>query len=312
MLRRWAPPRTDDKLARMQPHQRLPLTALKTFESAARLLSFKAAAQELCVTPQSVSGQIRQLEAEWGCQLFTRMTRQIVLTDAGRSLARVVNRALNDIRKEVDTFILQNRKTVTLAVGPIFGSRWLLPRMGKFQQLHPHIDLVLHHSPRITSAEQMETMVMIDWGDGDWLGLHASRLFEVTFMPTLSPALLERLGGLKQPADLARYPIIHKWDREEWTSWLRLVGLDDLKFAQEVTMRDSNIVLQAALDGHSVFMGIFPLVRGEVEAGRLVCPFDTAYHPSRAYHLLTRPGARDTPEVRAVCEWIESQALVTT
>jgi LysR family glycine cleavage system transcriptional activator len=296
----------------MQPHQRLPLTALRTFESAARLLSFKAAAEELCVTPQSVSGQIRQLESEWGCLLFTRKTRQIVLTDAGRSLAQVVNRALNDIRKEMDTFALQNRKTVTLAVGPIFGARWLLPRMDKFRLLHPHIDVVLHHSPRITSAEQMETMVMIDWGNGDWLGLHAMRLFEVTFMPTLSPALLARLGGLKEPSDLARYPVVHKWDREEWASWLSLVGLGALRFAQEVTMRDSNIVLQAALDGHSVIMGIFPLIRSEVDSGRLVCPFDIEYHPTRAYYLLTRPGARNTPEVRAVCEWIESEAGLTS
>jgi LysR family transcriptional regulator, glycine cleavage system transcriptional activator len=292
----------------MQPHQRLPLNALRTFESAARLLSFKAAADELCVTPQSVSSQIRQLEAEWGVQLFTRKPRQISLTDAGRSLAQVVNRTMNELRREMDTFALRNRKTVTLAVGPIFGARWLLPRMDSFRKLYPNIDLVLHHSPRITSAEQMESMVMIDWGNGDWPGLHAKRLFEVTFMPTLSPALLQRLGGMQEPSDLARYPAVHKWDREEWVSWLRLVGLDALRFAHEVTMRDSNIVLQAALDGHSVIMGTFPLISAEVEAGRLVCPFDIAYHPTRAYHVLTRPGARSTAEIRAVCEWIESEA----
>ena len=292
----------------MQPHQRLPLNALRTFESAARLLSFKAAAQELCVTPQSVSSQIRQLEAEWGVLLFTRRPRQISLTDAGRSLAQVVNRTFNELRREMDTFALQNRKTVTLAVGPIFGARWLLPRMDSFSRLYPHIDLVLHHSPRITSAEQMETMVMIDWGNGDWLGLNAKRLFEVTFTPTLSPALLTKFGGLKDPSDLVRYPVIHKWDREEWASWLDLVGLGALRFAHEVTMRDSNIVLQAALDGHSVIMGIFPLIRSEIDAGRLVCPFDIAYHPTRAYYLLTRPGARGIAEVRAVCDWIEAEA----
>jgi len=288
--------KTVDILSFMQPHQRWPLNALRTFESAARLLSFKAAAEELCVTPQSVSSQIRQLEAEWGVLLFTRRPR--------------LNRTLNELRKEMDTFALQKRKSVTLAVGPIFGARWLLPRMNKFRSLHPHIDLVLHHSPRITSAEQMETMVMIDWGNGDWLGLNAKRLFEVTFMPTLSPALLTRLGGLKEPSDLARYPVIHKWDREEWASWLGLVGLGALRFAHEVTMRDSNIALQAALEGHSVIMGIFPLISAEIESGRLVCPFDIAYHPTRAYYLLTRPGGGGTAEVKAVCEWIESEALL--
>jgi LysR family glycine cleavage system transcriptional activator len=88
------------------------------------------------------------------------------------------------------------------------------------------------------------------------------------------------------------------------------VGLGALRFAHEVTMRDSNIVLQAALDGHSVIMGIFPLIQSEIDSGRLVCPFNMAYHPTRAYYLLTRPGARGTPEVRDVCDWIEAEACL--
>jgi LysR family glycine cleavage system transcriptional activator len=116
---------------------------------------------------------------------------------------------------------------------------------------------------------------------------------------------------LNEPADLARYPVVHKWDREEWASWMALVGLGALRFAQETTMRDSNIVLQAALDGHSVIMGTFPLIQSEVESGRLICPFDIEYHPTRAYYLLTRPGSRNSAEVRAVCEWIEAEASLS-
>ena len=77
-------------------------------------------------------------------------------------------------------------------------------------------------------------------------------------------------------------------------------------------MRDSNIVMQAALDGQSVIMGTFALIRSEVESGRLVCPFKTEYHPVRAYHFLTRPGARDAPVVNALCTWIEAEARMTS
>jgi len=70
----------------MQSRTRLPLTALRSFEAAARLLSFKKAAEELHVTPTSVSNQIRDLESDWGCPLFIRQTRRVILTDAGRSL----------------------------------------------------------------------------------------------------------------------------------------------------------------------------------------------------------------------------------
>jgi LysR family glycine cleavage system transcriptional activator len=172
--------------------QRLPLTALRSFEAAARLLSFKAAAEELRVTPTSVSNQIRQLELDWGCLLFVRKTRKVFLTDAGRSLARVMSRAFDDIRAEVETHISTNRKTVTLAVGPIFGARWLIPRLSKFYRLNPNIELVLHHSPRITNAEQLVATIAVDWGIGDWQGLDAHRLLDVIYRPVLSPALLFR------------------------------------------------------------------------------------------------------------------------
>ena len=296
------------KIDAMQSRAHLPLTALRSFEAAARLLSFKAAAEELRVTPTSVSNQIRQLESDWGCPLFIRHTRRVVLTDAGRSLSRVMSRAFDDIRAEVDAHAKTRRKTVTLAVGPIFGSRWLIPRLSRFYRQNPQIELVLHNSPRITSAEQLLSMVGVDWGTGEWTGLDAKRLFEIVYRPSFSPALLKELGGIEGPADLARYPIIHQWDREEWNAWLRLVGHSDLKFTQETTMRDSNLVLQAALDGHGVMMGTYPFLLPEVDAGRLVCPFDTDLHPARSYHLIHRPGARALPEVEAVCAWLEAEA----
>lgn len=295
----------------MQSRLRLPLTALRSFESAARLLSFKAAAEELGVTPTSVSNQIRQLESDWGCQLFVRKTRRVVLTDAGRSLSQVMSRAFDEIRTEVESHITKTRRTVTLAVGPIFGSRWLIPRLDRFYRQYPNIDLVLHNSPRITSAEQLTSMIGVDWGTGQWTGLDAHRLFEIVYIPSLSPRLLKERGGMAQPADLARYPIIHQWDREEWNAWFRLVGLPDLRLTQETTMRDSNIVVQAAIDGQGVIMGSYPFLSGEVEAGRLVCPFDVVLHPLRAYYLINRPGARVLPEVHAVCNWIESEAAIS-
>lgn len=290
---------------------RLPLTSLRSFEAAARLLSFKGAAEELRVTPTSVSNQIRQLEKDWGCLLFVRKTRQVILTDAGRSLARVTSRAFDDIRTEVEAHIASYRKTVTLAVGPIFGSRWLIPRLSKFYRLNPTIELVLHHSPRITSAEQLATTIAVDWGTGDWSGLEVTRLLATVYIPVLSPKLLKEQGGLDKPADLARYPVIHQQDRGDWQAWLKLMGESDLKFAQETIMVDSNIATQAAIDGHGVALGVFPFIRSEVDAGRLLCPFDVELKPERSYHMLIRPGARAVPEVDAVCAWLQAEAALS-
>ena len=294
-----------------QSRARLPLTRLRSFEAAARLLSFKAAAEELNVTPTSVSIQIRQLESDWGCQLFLRKTRKVMLTDAGRSLARVTSRAFDDIRAEVENHISTKRKTVTLAVGPIFGSRWLVPRLSDFYRSHPMIELVIHQGPRITNSEQLQAMVGIDWGIGDWAGLEARRLFDVRYSPVLSPALLKLHGPVKKVGDLARFPIIHQWDREEWNAWLRLAGIKGMAFAHETIMRDSNHALQAAIEGQGVILGTFPLVNKDVASGQLVQLFPIELQPPRGYHLLTRPGSRALHEVNAVCSWIEAQSART-
>ncbi len=290
---------------------RLPLTALRTFEAAARRLSFKDAAEELNVSATTVSNQIRELEHDWGCLLFVRKPRQVVLTDAGRSLAKVISRAFDDIRAEVEAHVTVLRKTVTLAVGPIFGTRWLIPRLSKFYRAHPKIELVLLHSPRITSAEHMVATIAVDWGSDGWSGLEARHLLGLEYRPVLSPRLLESQGPLTNPSDLARLPIIHQQDRTEWHAWLKLAGVPELRFVQETIIVDSNVVVQAAVDGQGVALGPFPLIYGEVEAGRLICPFDLKLHPARAYHLLTRPGARTLPEVKSVCDWIEAEAAAS-
>lgn len=287
---------------------RLPLTALRSFEAAARRLSFKDAAEELRVSATTVSNQIRSLEREWGCALFIRKTRQVALTDAGRSLAQVVSRAFEDIRNEVEAYTAAPRKTVTLAVGPIFGARWLAPRLTRLTQAHPRIDLTVVHSPRITSADHLHAAIAVDWGAGDWRGLDARHFLSLYYQPVMCPALLRDLGPLTTPADLTRVTIIHQNDRSEWYNWLKCAGYPQLRFPRETTIVDTNLVVQAAIDGHGVALGAFPLIDSDVTSGRLTCPFDIRLHPTRSYHILTRPGARADPAIRAICEWIEAEA----
>jgi LysR family glycine cleavage system transcriptional activator len=292
-------------------YQRLPLTALRTFEAAARLQSFKQAAQELNVTPATVSNQIRRLEQDWDCPLFVRKTRQLVLTDTGRSLARVVSRAFEDIKTEIDAQVTRVRKTVTLAVGPIFASRWLIPRLNRFRSLHPHIELLLHHGPRITAAANMHTDIAVDWGEGGWSGLDAVHLFNVCYRPILSPLLARQLGPISKPADLARFTILHQHDRSEWRAWLKLAGVPDLELAEETVIDDSNVIVQAAIDGQGVALGTFPFLQSEVDNGRLVCPLQITLKPKRSYHLLARAGVGKSAEVEAVFTWLQKEAAAS-
>lgn len=288
--------------------RKLPLTALRTFEVAARRLSFKDAADELCVSATTVSNQIRELERDWRCKLFIRKTRAVVLTDEGRSLSRVLTKAFDDIRAEVEVYGQSTRKTVTLAVGPIFGTRWLVPRLAQFRSDLPNIELILHDSPRITDAVMMGTHLAVDWGEGSWSGLQNYHLMDITYAPVLSKALMAERGGLKSPKNLARYTIIHQRDRSEWAAWLALAGCAGLTLKEEITITDTNTVMHAALEGQGVSLGIFPFVDQELKAGKLVKPFDIELKPTRSFYLLAKPSSERTPEVASVIRWLLDQA----
>ena len=288
--------------------RKLPLTALRTFEVAARRLSFKDAADELCVSATTVSNQIRELERDWRCKLFIRKTRAVVLTDEGRSLSRVLTKAFDDIRAEVEVYGQSTRKTVTLAVGPIFGTRWLVPRLAQFRSDLPNIELILHDSPRITDAVMMGTHLAVDWGEGSWSGLQNYHLMDITYAPVLSKALMAERGGLKSPKNLARYSIIHQRDRSEWAAWLARAGCAGLTLKEEITITDTNTVMHAALEGQGVSLGIFPFFDQELKAGKLVKPFDIELKPTRSFYLLAKPSSERTPEVASVIRWLLDQA----
>lgn len=290
---------------------RLPLTALRAFEAAARSLSFKVAAAELGVTPASVSNQIRQLEKSWACLLFVRKTRQLELTAQGHALFTVVAQAFSGLSQGIEaldfTGYSAGVKQVTLAVGPLFGARWLAPRLGHWYAQHPQYVLALHQAEPIRHAHQLQTTAAIAWGDGHWPGLHAQRLLDCWFAPVLSPALLEKHAGLAAAADLARYPVVHQQTRTDWSAWMAQAEAGTVQFLRETVMADANMAIQAAIDGQGVALGVFPLVQGDIDAGRLVCPLDKPLRTADNYYLLTRPEDQHRREVQAMATWMAAQ-----
>ncbi|MEP4038031.1 LysR substrate-binding domain-containing protein [Pseudophaeobacter sp.] len=285
----------------------LPLTALRTFEAAARHLSFKEAAEELCVSATAVSNHVRQLEKDWDCKLFHRQTRAVTLTERGRSLSQVLTRSFADIRDEVENNVLTSPKRVTLAVGPIFGSRWLGPRLARFAKAHPEIELIVHHGPRITDAEQMKTDLAVDWGDGNWRNLYATEILNARYSPVISPDLAAQHPALTQPSQLAKLPILHQQDRSEWRNWFELAGCPDIDLDSEVIIEDSNMVQRAVKDGQGIALGVFPLMDAEVKSGQLIKPFDIDLLPSRSFYLLSRREVRKDATVQTVLDWIRDE-----
>lgn len=198
-------------------------------------------------------------------------------------------------------------------MGPLFGSRFLIPRLASFRLQHPDIALALHQGQHITQAQQLGTDVAIDWGHGgpdtgEWPGLHAERLLGVAYVPVLSPLLAQQWGPLHTVADLAKLPIVHQQTKDDWNAWFALCGYPHPTLAQETVMADSNMAMQAAVDGHGVALGALAMVQTDLQAGRLVCPFPTALRPAQAYFMVTRPNVSNTPAVQALCAWLLRQA----
>src|SRR3546814_3825126 len=132
-----------------------PLPALRTFEVAARHLSFTRAAAELHVTQGAVSQQIKQLEASLGFPLFHRSPRGLSLTDKGEELAATAESAFRRLFDKVDELCQKGDGGIlTVSTSPSLAVKWLIPRLGSFYQGHPEVDLRIRPDPAVVGSEE--------------------------------------------------------------------------------------------------------------------------------------------------------------
>lgn len=275
--------------------------SLRSFEAAARQMSFKRAAEELYVTPTAISHQVKALEQRLGCRLFERRTRQVELTRQGQELYATLRRAFTDIDTCLERIRRQGaREVVTLGLGPIIGTRWLAPRLGDFWQRYPDIDLRLHHTafPLLPGTDQFD--LAIAWGDGSWPRMRVVPFMQIEVTPVLSPSMAPPAS----PADLLEYPLLHQRDRQGWRQWFEAAGVDTGGSEPGTVVEDANLVLQTALNGQGVALGILPFVNEDIREGRLLRPFELAIDPGLAYYLIDPKSRRDKPPVHAVRNWL--------
>src|SRR6201985_1344538 len=160
----------------MHPHLP-PLNALKAWEAAARHKSFTRAAEELCVTQGAVSHQVKALEAELGIKLFNRERQRLIITDAGRDYLSVVRDALERIAMGTERLVQrQSSGMLTVSTSPDFAAKWLVPRLGRFAEAHPAIDLRVSATMHHVDFAREDVDLAVRHGAGNWDGLDAVRL----------------------------------------------------------------------------------------------------------------------------------------
>src|SRR5271167_1714770 len=176
----------------MDQRRRLPpLNALRAFESAARHLNFSRAADELSVTPGAVSQQIQNLEDYIGVALFKRTPKGLLLTDPAQTALPALREAFDRLAEAASmlTAAVDGRR-LTVSVAPSFAAKWLVPRLGRFEALHPQVDVWVSAGLELVDFNSGEVDVAIRYGAGRYPGLEVMRLMQETVIAVASPELL--------------------------------------------------------------------------------------------------------------------------
>lgn len=299
----------------MSPRRLPPLGALRAFEAAARMSSFKKAAAELSVTPGAVSQQVRGLEDQLGVKLFVRTARAVTPTEGGARLQRALTAAFLSMRQAVDEARPDQRRELRLHASSAINGKWLLPRLHRFAQRYPDQPVAIQSSDEPAGFDGDVVDVAIQLAVATDPSLFSVRLCDEHVLPLASPALVQRLT-LRAPRDLARAPLLHDLscaafaDAPDWAGWFERVGLDPAGAARGVRFDRSaaDHALDAAANGAGVVLGRRFLARSDMLVGRLVAPCGPAIRLQAGYVLTCRRGEETKPDIAAFINWMVEEA----
>lgn len=297
------------------------LNALRAFEASARHQSFSAAAGELHVTPAAVGQLVRSLEDWLGTGLFVRNTigkTRLVLTETAL-------RALPDIRAGFDRLSLglerlrepEGSGVLTVTVSPAFASKWLLPRLERFQVLSGDIDVRLEIDSRPLDFVSHEVDIGVRFGAGHWPGLKADRLMDEEVYPVCAPEWASRFRQLEHPAELQGVPLIHDVSMPgnpgfpTWATWFGRFGVAEPVPQRGLKINNSAAVLQAAAEGRGVALARSVMAGDDVAAGRLLRLLpQVGFASSLAYYVVYRPECAELPGLVAFRDWLLREAAL--
>lgn len=287
------------------------LTALRSFEAAARHLSFTKAAEELHVTPAAISNQVKALEQHYGLTLFRRLTRALVLTEAGQKALPPLRHGFDKLAEAADGLEDLNKGgTLTVCSMPFFAAKWLVPRLDHFYQAHPGIDVRINASMRYSDLEKDDVDIGLRLGSGDFPGQNVVKLMDEQAFPVCSPRLLDGPHPLMTPDELRHHVLIHadfgNWP--DWTLWLETAGVDGIDASHGPRFNQLGLAVQAAVEGQGVALASSVLVIDDLEAGRLVKPFDLPIEVNLAYYVVCLESTVEQPRIAAFRNWILSEA----
>ena len=292
-----------------------PLKSLVAFEAAARHLSISRAAEELCVVPAAISHHIRRLEQWLGVPLFRHENRALRLTEEGIAYARSLTGLFDNLAEMTRAAAPSpSRHRLKVTSPPSFTTKWLLPRLYRYRERNPGIDLDLTVSGSLTDCVHESTDVAVHYDRNSYDDLYCVRLKEVELFPVCRPQPM--LYGIEPPrslVDLEQHTLLHDEmlrvkERMDWRYWLQSAGATNLDIADRgLRFNQSALAYQAAVDGHGIVLAKNVLVQTDLCLGVLTRPFEHSCRPGFSYSLVCRLSKKDEPPVVAFREWLEDE-----
>lgn len=280
---------------------RLPsLTSLRSFEAAARHLSFAKAADELLVTPAAVGFQIKQLETELGGQLFLRSHRAVALTDRGRDLLANLGPVFRTIQVAWDAAHEPVQARVIRISGPAKAVHsWVLPALSKAQDQRPDLRIAWDLSKQLRDVLDGEVDMAVRWALEPSGDLHWEPLLRTWFTPVMRPDVARHVVC---PADIEKHGLVGAEyvldpgnETSSWAQWYHVNGLAPPKSFAVTCADTASAVENAVVTGNVAIAGSF-LAAEPLSKGVLIAPFDTAIAPFSRFWLVCRKGFEITSE----------------
>ncbi|QXT40294.1 LysR substrate-binding domain-containing protein [Gymnodinialimonas ceratoperidinii] len=291
----------------------LPYASLRAFEAVVRLGSFSAAANDLGVSQSAVSQHVKTLEEWLGQELLVRGARRSTGTRYGTMLAREIDRGLGGI-SDVCTQIRSARQedqTVVISCPPGFAFTWLFPRLLRFDLAHPDLAISIATDTGQRPFNGADVDIGIRYGTGAFPGLMVDHLMGEQLFPVCAPQLAESLAS---PDALDGHTLLvdeilrASGPTPSWEFWAEACGVTLPPSPRTRRFGQSNLVIQAAIEGLGVALGREPLVQGALAEGRLVRPFAQTTQSPLSYWLVRRSQVDRSPKVQEFLRWIKGEA----
>ena len=280
-----------------------PFAAIRAFEASARHLSFKAAAEEIHVTPSAISHQIRMLEDHLGTTLFVREANRIRLNPQGTAYLTDLTALLDQL--EISTNRVSRRlpgAPLRVLSTPGFAARWLMPRLGRCP-VDGGIEIDVSNGAPSTDFAANNADVVIHWGDNPVPGVCVEPFMESSRYPVASPELRAR-AGLDRPEDLLRMTLLRDEVLDGWERWFGLAGVAAPDLPDGPRLAHCELSLTAAEQGQGVTLAYDAMAHDSLADGKLVRLFEVETPPITLYSVAYPDTRARCPRIRAFRDWI--------